>query len=518
MSLGAPRDPGAPARRAPAFRLEGRRTPLELEPDDFARIGHRLVDDVAELLRTMRDRPLAPGETPAEIRAALHAGRGLPREASDAGQVLAEATELLLEHSLFNGHPRFFGYITSGAAPLGMLGDLLASAVNPNVGVWTLSPMATEIEAQTVRWIAELVGFPSGGGGVLASGGNVANMLAFWAARAARAGWDVRDTGLKGEGAATLRAYASAATHTWIQKAADLSGMGTSSIRWIETDAAGRIRPDALRRSIEADIAAGDAALLVVGTAGSVSTGAVDPLPALREICDELGLWLHVDGAYGAFAAAAPNVPDDLRGLARADSVALDPHKWLYAPLEAGCVLVRDPAALLAAFSYHPDYYHLEEQASNYFEQGLQNSRGFRALKVWLLLRHIGRDGYARMIAEDIELARRFHEIAREHPELEAFTHGLSITTYRYVPPDLAQRARDVAVAEYLNALNQAVQDRMEKSGRAFVSNAVLEGAYALRMCIVNFRTTLEDVVALADITVELGRAADRELRPAALG
>ena len=497
--------------------LERRRTPAELDPEEFARLGHRLVDEVAELLRGIRERPLGPGETPQDVRLALAADRPLPAGASDAGDVLAEATRLLLDHSVFNGHPRFFGYITSGPAPLGVLGDMLAAAVNPNVGGWTLSPMASEMEAQAVRWIAELVGFPEGGGGVLVSGGNVANMLGLWAARANVDGWNVRTEGMRAEGSRKLRVYASAGTHTWIQKAADLAGLGTSSIRWIETDAAGAIDVAALRRSIEADAAAGDVPLMVVGTAGSVATGAVDPLPALRGVCDQYGAWFHVDGAYGAFAAAASNVPEDLRALALADSVALDPHKWLYAPLEAGCVLVRDPDALLRAFSYRPEYYHFEDEAGNYFEQGLQNSRGFRALKVWLLLRQLGRDAYARMIGEDIELARRFHEIAGDHPELEALTNGLSITTYRYLPPDLAERASEPTVAAYLNELNEAVQGRMEKSGRAFVSNAVLDGVYALRMCVVNFRTTLGDVTELADITAELGRAVDQGRRPPTL-
>jgi aromatic-L-amino-acid/L-tryptophan decarboxylase len=497
--------------------LVGRRTPAELSPEDFARLGHRLVDEVAGLLRTMRDRPLGPAATPQEIRAVLAADRSLPTGAADPADVLAEATRLLLDHSVFNGHPRFFGYITSGPAPLGILGDMLAAAVNPNVGLWNLSPMATEMEAQAVRWIAELVGFPEGGGGVLVSGGNVANMLCLWAARAAVGKWDVRTEGMRAEGSRRLRVYGSAGTHTWIQKAADLAGLGTSSIRWIPTDAAGVVDVVALRRAIEADVAAGDVPLMVVGTAGSVATGAIDPLPTLREICDEHGIWFHVDGAYGAFAAAAADAPEDLRGLALADSIALDPHKWLYAPIEAGCVLVRDSDALLRAFSYRPEYYHVEEEARNYFEHGLQNSRGFRALKVWLLLRQLGRDAYARMIGEDIELARRFHRIAGDHPELEALTQGLSITTYRYVPRDLAARASEPSVAEYLNELNRVIQDRMERSGRAFVSNAVLGGVYALRMCVVNYRTALEDVAALADITVELGRAADRDLRPAAL-
>lgn len=497
--------------------LRGRHTPLEIDPAEFREIGHRLVDDVAALLGSMRERPLTTTESPAQIRELLGADAKLPEEGTDAATLVREATELLLDHSLYNGHPRFFGYITAGAAPIGILGDLLAAAVNQNVGSWTLGPMATEIEVQVVRWLAELVGFPQDGDGILVSGGNVANMLAFWVARVARAGWDVREHGMRARGGRDLRVYGAKGMHTWIQKAADLSGLGAGSIRWVGSDAAGRVDMRALRAQIKADVESGAVPMMVVGTAGSVSTGAVDPLPELRELCDSYRMWLHVDGAYGAFAAAASAAPRDLRALAQADSVALDPHKWLYAPLEAGCTLVRDPDALLAAFSYRPEYYHFTDDVRNFLERGIQNSRGFRALKVWLLLRHAGAAGYRRMIDEDIELARRFYVLAQDHPELEPFTHQLSITTYRFVPADLAPRVADEDVAPYLNELNEQVQVRMEKSARAFVSNAVLDGTYALRMCVVNFRTSLEDVEALASITVELGRAADEELRPDSL-
>ena len=509
------REDGAPEpEQDPAARLSGRRTPLDLDPDDFAAMGHRLVDDLASLLDGLRDRPLTPGLEPDQVRQALDASAALPEEGTDAAALLEDTTRLLVDHSLYNAHPRFFGYITAGAAPMGILADFLASAINPNVGGWSLSPMASEMEEQAVRWIAELVGFPADGDGILVSGGNVANMLGFWAGRAARAGWDVRARGMVDEEARPLRAYASEGTHTWIQKAADLSGLGVDSVRWVETDDRGRMRLDVLRARIEDDLEAGDRPFMVVGTGGSVATGAVDPLPRLRALCDELSLWLHVDGANGAFAAAAPGAPEDLRGLALADSVALDPHKWLYAPLEAGCTLVRDPAALLGAFSYRPDYYHFQQEAKNHFEHGIQNSRGFRALKVWLQLKQVGRGGYVRMIEEDMALARRFHAIAGERAELEALTHGLSITTYRFVPGDLRQRSTEPDVAEYLNDLNREVQARMERGGEAFVSNAVLGEVYALRMCVVNFRSTLEDVVALADITERLGREVDREMRP----
>ena len=229
----------------------------------------------------------------------------MPERGSDPELLLRNTADLLFNHSLFNGHPRFFGYITSSPAPIGVLGDLLAAAVNQNCGSWTLSPMATEIEAQTVRWIAEFIGFPAGSGGLLVSGGNMANFVCFLAARTAKAGWDVRKTGLNGSHP-RLIAYASGETHTWIQKAADLFGFGTDAIRWIAVDEHQRMKTDELRRQIEADRARGDQPFLVVGTAGSVSTGAVDPLPAIASICREFDLWFHVDGAYGALAAAIP--------------------------------------------------------------------------------------------------------------------------------------------------------------------------------------------------------------------
>jgi aromatic-L-amino-acid decarboxylase len=308
--------------------------------------------------------------------------------------------------------------------------------------------------------------------------------------------------------------YASAETHTWIQKAADLFGLGTEAIRWIPTDQELRMDVSALRDAIADDLGAGRRPLMVVGTAGSVSTGAVDPLHAIADVCRARGIWFHVDGAYGGFAAAVPGAASELDGLARADSVAVDPHKWLYAPLEAGCVLVRDSAALRAAFAYHPPYYHFGVEATNYVDYGLQNSRGFRALKVWLALRQVGRQGYLRMIGDDLALARRLREQVAAHPELEPLTHALSITTFRYVPEDLRPRVGDAATEEYLNRLNQALLDRLQKDGEAFVSNAVIRGRYALRACIVNFNTTVADVDALPGIVARSGRWIDDELRP----
>jgi aromatic-L-amino-acid/L-tryptophan decarboxylase len=481
-----------------------RHKPIELPPETFRALGHRLVDRLADFLAELPARRVHPGESIAALREAL-GGDCLPEDGEAPAAVLDAAASFVLDHSLFNGHPRFMGYITSSAAPLGSLADLLASTVNPNCGGFGLSPAATLVEEQAVGWIAELLGLPRGTGGILVSGGNMANMVAFWAARAARSGRDVRAGGLA-DGGPPLTAYCSAETHTWIQKAADLSGLGTSAVRWIAAGPDQRMDVAALAAAIAQDRAAGCRPFLVVGTAGTVSTGAVDPLADIARLCRAEGLWFHVDGAYGAPAVLVPDAPADLAAMAEADSVAVDPHKWLYAPLEVGCTLVRDPSSLTGAFSYHPAYYHFENLGAdvppNYYELGPQNSRGFRALKVWTGLRQAGRRGYAGMIADDIRLARELFDLAAAHPELEAVTTSLSITTFRYVPQGVDPLTDPTAI----NTLNERLLERLQTSGRAYVSNALVGERFLLRACIVNFRTDRADLEALIAAVVETGR------------
>lgn len=485
--------------------------------DEFRALGHRLVDHIAEFLDGLPQRPVTPAESPQALRKLLGAG-GLPERGSPAHDLLEETVGLLFDHSLFNGHPRFWGYITSSAAPIGALADLLASTVNPNVGAFVLSPMASEIEAQTIRWIADLIGYPRTCGGVLVSGGNMANFVCFLAARKSQATWDLKHEGVCAS-RQRLMAYVSKETHTWIHKASELFGLGANSVRWIATNTGQQMDVEALERQIAADRADNHVPFLVVGAAGTVGTGAVDPLPEIAAICKKHDLWFHVDGAYGAPAAVLPDASASLTGLRQADSIALDPHKWLYSPLEAGCALVRDPNHLVDTFSHHPVYYNFdgtqEDPPINYYEFGLQNSRGFRALKVWLGLRLAGREGYIQMIRDDIALAQALYKVVNAHPELQAVTQNLSITTFRFVPLNLPNDP--TTVAAYLNRLNEELVNRLQKTGEAFVSNAVVEGNYVLRACMVNFRTTLSDVEALPEIVVRLGRQVDSELRPESL-
>jgi aromatic-L-amino-acid decarboxylase len=489
-----------------------------MSPQKFRSLGHRLIDDIADFYEQLPDMPTASPLLPNALRTKL--GKSdLPRDGVEIAPVLSKFAKLFFEESTHNGSPRFWGYITSSGAPVGALADLLAAAVNPNCGAWALSPVATEIENECIRWLAKFLGLNGKWDGVIVSGGNMANIIAFIVGRRAKATWDIRGKGVADAEARRMVVYGSTEMHTWINKAADVCGLGTAAIRWIPTDDNHQMVADALQRQVAADLAAGMLPCMAIGTAGTVGTGATDPLPEIAKVCGEYGLWFHVDGAYGAPAVALDDASASLKGLRLADSIAIDPHKWLYAPLEAGCVLVRDSSDLHEAFAFKPSYYQFDDnegqEVKNYFEYGPQNSRGFRALKIWLGFQQAGSNGYRRMIADDIELARRMHDFVGEQPLLEQGTCNLSITTFRYVPADLRHRAMESGpVTAYLNELNARVATALRRSGRALVSNAHLGERYVLRACIVNFRTTLDDVRALPEMVVEIGEDLDHRIRP----
>ncbi|HMI55016.1 MAG TPA: aminotransferase class V-fold PLP-dependent enzyme [Gemmatimonadaceae bacterium] len=489
-----------------------------MAPEEFRAIGHSLVDAVADFLARLPNAPTASPLLPDAMRSLLGT-RDLPESGTDIAPVLEKFSRLFFEQSTHNGSPRFFGYITASAAPVGALADLLAAAVNPNCGAWALSPIATEIENESIRWLAQFMGLPGKWDGILLSGGNMANIVGFLVARRAKATWDIRAKGIGNSESRPLVLYGSAEMHTWINKAADLSGIGTEAVRWIATDDQQRMRPEALRRQIAADRAAGLHPFMVIGTAGTVGTGAIDPLREIAKICKEFDLWFHVDGAYGAPAVALDDASEDLKGLRLADSIAIDPHKWLYSSLEAGCLLTRHPNALRDAFAFKPPYYQFDDnegqEVKNYFEYGPQNSRGFRALKIWLGFQQAGANGYRRMIADDIALAHKLHEFVGKEPLLEQGTVSLSISTFRFVPADLRARAGDHT--EYLNELNARIATALRLSGRAFVSNAHIGDRFMLRACIVNFRTTLADVELLPKLIAQLGQELDGRVRPTGL-
>ena len=490
---------------------KNRETPIEIGKEEFRALGHQLIDSIADFLATIKERDVTPAESSEQVMEILGASH-LPENGSPASELLARASDLVINHSLLNGHPKFLGYITSSAAPIGALADLMAAAVNPNVGARILSPVATEIENQTIKWLAEFIGVSPAYGGLLVSGGNMANFTAFLAARNAKAGDSFKEEGIAGACQGFL-VYCSKKTHTWIEKAVTLFGHGSGSIRWIQCDAENKMDTVALEQSIKDDLGKGYKPFMVVGTAGDVSTGAVDDLAAVSGICKAHDLWFHIDGAYGMPAAGIPDLKPLFAGFEMADSIALDPHKWLYNPLEVGCTLVKNPRYLTDTFSSHPEYYNFskgeEDISRNYYEYGLQNSRGFRALKVWMTLQQVGRSGYIKMIGEDIQLAEYLFELADKHPELEAITRSLSIATFRYVPPEMKGGMRNDAC---LNTLNETLLDALQDGGEVFLSNAIVHEKYCLRACIVNFRTSGKDIEEIIDIVVREGRKVNSEL------
>lgn len=482
-----------------------RNTPIEIEQNEFKKLGYELIDKLSNLMETIGGFPVTKGESPLQLQNALGTF-SLPNEGTSAEKVIANATELLLKHSLYNGHPKFMGYITSSPAPIGVLADLLASGINQNVGAQILSPMATEIEKQTISWLSEFIGVPSTYGGILVSGGNMANFTAFLAARTAKAPGNIKEAGLTGL-SSKMVVYCSKSTHTWVEKAAILFGHGTKSIKWIPTDQENKMNNTILENTILADKEKGLIPFMVVGTAGDVSTGVVDNLKEIAVICKKQNLWFHIDGAYGAPAAILPDLKELFLGIKDADSIALDPHKWLYAPLEAGCTLVKNPKHLIDTYSSHPEYYNFsktdEGESRNFYEYGLQNSRGFRALKVWMALQQVGKKGYQKMILEDIQLSKYMFELVNKHPKLEALTQNLSITTFRFSPVNTSKT--DDERENYLNKLNEDLLDNLQQGGKVFLSNAIINGKYCLRACIVNFRTSKKDIEEIIEIVVNEG-------------
>lgn len=467
-------------------------------PDEWEKAGRRALDLATTISTRWEERRPAPTASPEEVRRRFQ--EPLPRAGLSFDEVI-ERLEAAAELSTYIGHPRWLAYITSSPAPVGVLADLVTSAVNSNIGLWRGGPAATAIELQSIDWLKELLGYPPEAEGIYSSGGQFANVVALSVMRDRMAGWDVRTAGT-GSGP-RLRVYVSDELHYCHQQAAELLGLGRDAVRLVPTDEAYRLRLDALGELIAADRATGDRPIGVVATAGTIGTGAVDPIPELRELTRAEGLWLHVDGAYGAFAAIAPSAPPELAAMAEADSIACDPHKWLYAPIGAGVTLVRERGLLERSFAFHASYLHHDREADarvDLAELGPENSRRARGLKVWASLLCYGTDGYRDMIERNIRIAAHLERLVEGTEDLVlAAPRGLSIVCWRVEPPGIR--------GEALEALQHQVIEELEKRSIAIVSNAHLKGGRtALRACVVNFRTSEEDVEALAAASAEIGR------------
>jgi glutamate/tyrosine decarboxylase-like PLP-dependent enzyme len=478
--------------------------------DWSAEHARAFADDVLSLWTEWLERlptlPVSSAAGAAQVRAAVT--RDVPDAPLATEELIDALRTIAFDHTTRVGHPGFMGYISGPGTIPGAVADLLAAGLNQNVGGWRLAPAATEIELHLGRWFAGRLGFPAGAGGSVTSGGAMAAFVALKAARDERAGWPVRELGVRA--GPPLTCYASDQAHDVNSRAVDMLGLGREAMRSIPSDDDRRMRPDALRAAIARDLRHGAKPFAVVATAGSVSTGAIDPLDDIADLCAEHGLWMHVDGSYGGVAALTDTLRPSFAGIERADSVALDAHKWLYVPHSSGMIVVRDMSVLGAAFAIEPSYLYEEKEASgrgiDLFALGPQFSRGFHALKIWVSLLAHGWSAYERRIAHDVALARYLFARASTHPELEPIgpPPTLSIACFRYVPPELRGGA---AADAYLNRLNEALMMDLQLGGRVFPSNAVIDGRFALRACIVNYRTEVEHLDALIDETVARGRA-----------
>ncbi len=492
---------------------------LDWDPARARAFTDLTVDLYQEFLERLPTLPVSRRWTADEVRAAVTIP--VPDEPMPDAELHVYLRTMTFGWSMYPSHPRFYAYVSGAGTVPGVAGDLLAAGINMNNGGWQLSPSATEIELHLGRWFArELFDLPEGSGGTLTSGGAMATFIALKAARDHRAGWDVRAEGVAA--GPTLVLYLSDETHVVSDRAADMLGLGLDHVRHIAVDDRYRMRVDDLRTAVEADLAEGRRPFAVVGSAGTVATGAVDPLGEIADVCADLGLWFHVDAAYGGPARLAPDLRPLLDGIERADSIAFDPHKWLYTPLTGGCLVMRDLSLLRESFDLYASYVVQDKDETGHgIDLGRHSpnfSRGFTSLKIWMSLLAHGRDAYARRISHDAELARYLGLMVEERPDFELATPvGLSICCFRYVPEDLPAGDDPRSREDYLSELNHRLMTEIQSDGRVYCSNAILGGRFVLRVCIVNFRTEAEDLEALLDVARELGAKLDAQLRPEAL-
>jgi aromatic-L-amino-acid/L-tryptophan decarboxylase len=471
---------------------------LDWDPDRARELGEDAVELWVELLARLPELPVSREFRADELRDTL--AIDVPEEALERGELLGHLRALMLENSMYPGHPGFLAYISGAGTVPGAAANLLAAALNQNTGGFRLSPGASTIEEHLMGWLAGRFGLPEGAGGQVVAGGAVANLVALKVARD-KASEEARESGVRD--GPRLAFYASTESHVVHQRAADILGIGSHAVRPIEVDDRWRMRPEALEDAIEGDLAEGIVPAAMIATAGTTATGAIDPLPAIAELCERHGAHLHVDACYGGPAALADELRPLLAGIERADSIAVDAHKWLYTPLLGGCVLARDPRRLAASFATDATYTWLHEdlrQGVDLRMQGPDFSRGFAALRIWLSLLAHGRAAYGRRIAHDAALARYLGELVEEHPDFELMAPvSLSICCFRYAP--VALRGDD----EALDRLNQRIMTTVMSDGRVYCSNAVLNGRFCLRACIVNFRTEAEHLELLLEVAAEHG-------------
>jgi aromatic-L-amino-acid/L-tryptophan decarboxylase len=479
-----------------------------LDPADWGtlrRLGHRMIDDLFGYLETLRERPVWQ---PVPAASKAHFQQPAPQAPLGLAQAYDDFLTHILPYPMGNIHPRFWGWVMGSGSPVGMLADLLAAGMNSNAG--GAEHAASYVEAQVLDWCKELFGFPAEASGVLVSGGSMANFTGLAVALNRCAGYDVRHYGVRAA-ARSLVLYASSEAHSSIRKAVEMLGLGNAALRLIPVQADFTMDVAALEQAIVADRAAGRQPFCVVGNAGAVNTGAIDDLTALADLCRRHELWFHVDGAFGALAALSPALRPRLAGMERADSLAFDLHKWLHAQMEAGCILVRDAEAHHRTFALRPDYlaHHGERGLTGtqfwYHEYGMDMSRSFRALKIWLGFKAYGVEQYGRLIEQNVEQAHYLAAQIDAQPELVRMAPvALQIVCFRYQTKILPGVLQD--------RINQEIMIALQEEGIAVVTSTILHGRLTLRCSITNHRTRREDLDLLVEAVVRQGRRIQEQL------
>jgi aromatic-L-amino-acid/L-tryptophan decarboxylase len=491
---------GKSANKEPTGPLAG--SPLEPSSQEIRDMAASAVDWVVAYVESIRSMPVAPDTSSAQLRARI--AEPLPIHGRDFADLLDVFRDVIVPGARHNGHPRFFGYVSSPGTAIASVADFLASALNANMPAWRSAPAPTELEHLAIDWIKEVLGCRPEAGGLFTSGGSMANFTALAAARYWRCGEEVAAGGAAASGA-PMRIYASTEAHHSTHKAAALLGIGRSNVRSVAVDKRFRMDVDDLIRQVEEDRQAGGDPFCVVATAGSVTTGAVDSLADIAAVAREHGLWMHVDACYGGFARLAPSVRALFDGLDEADTIALDPHKWLYLPADCGCLIYRDPAASRGAFALDADYTRIVQtdpaEAFAFWDYGPELSRPFRALKVWMTMAHAGAQGIAQAIESNLDCARYVAELVESSDDFEMLAPvELSIFCFRYLPPGAKGGAARSATGEaQLNKLNERILAALQRAGSSYVSNTSINGRFALRGCVLNHRTTREDMQTLLD-------------------
>lgn len=466
---------------------------IDLSPEDFRRLGYQAIDRIAEHLASLGDKPTRL-PVPDELRRAF-IETPLNADPTDPAALIDRVIADVFPYPLGNASPRFFGWVNSPPAGIAVIAELLAAAHNTSAAGGDQA--STYIEHGVLNWIKPLFGFPREAGAILTSGGSVANLIPLAVMRHVKAAGNMRARGMSGE-PAPMVIYTSTQGHSCLQKAAELLGFGSDYLRKIPVDADFRMDAAALKAQIAADRAAGLRPVCVAASAGTVNTGALDPLDAIADVCQAENLWFHIDGAYGGFGILGASAAPRYHGIERADSLAVDPHKWLYLPVECGCALVRDAQAMRDTFSLVPPYLRDDRGLPWFSEFGIQQTRGFRALKLWMTLQHVGERAYRDLIEHDLMLARALQAKIRARDEFQLVTTGdLSITTFRYAAPGDAAE---------VDRVNRAALDLVQREGRAFLTGTELESRFVLRACIVNFRMTEADLDALLDTIADAAR------------